>query len=60
MTTFARTCTEFIVISCPSRPPRSPFFADNKAAEHMLESGSAAEDARKTMCIIERSVESYG
>jgi hypothetical protein len=60
MTTFARKCTEFIVISCPFRPPRSPSSADDKAVELMLESDNAVEDAGKTVCVIEGSVRRYG
>lgn len=41
------------VISCPFRTPRLPFSAEDKAVELMLESGSAIEDARKTVCVIE-------
>jgi hypothetical protein len=35
-------------------------FAEDKAVEHMLESGSAAKDAGKTVCVVERGVKSYG
>jgi len=60
MTTFARKCTELIVVLCPFRPPRSPFSADDKAIELMLESGSAVKDAENAVCVIERFVRSYG
>jgi hypothetical protein len=60
MTTFVRKCTEFIVIACPFRLPRSPFSADDKVVRLMLESGSAVEDAGKAVCVIERGVRSYG
>ena len=48
------------VIPCPFRTPRLPFSAEDKAVELMLESGSAIEDARKTVCVIERGVRIYG
>jgi hypothetical protein len=59
MTTFARKCAKFIVVSCHSRPPRSPFFTDDKAIELMLESRSTVDDAGSIVRIIEQSVKSY-
>jgi hypothetical protein len=56
---FVKRCGEFIFISCPFRLPRSLFSADDKVIELMLESGSAVEDAGKTVCVIERSVRSH-
>jgi hypothetical protein len=46
---FMKRCSEVIVISCPYHMPRSPFSADDMAIELMLESGSAVEDAGKTV-----------
>jgi hypothetical protein len=60
MVFFSKRCGEFIVFSCPFHPPRSPFSANDKVVKLMLESGSAAEDVGKTLCVIERSVKSYG
>ena len=57
---FVKRCEEFIVIPCPFHPPRSPFSAEDKAVDLMLESDSALEAARKTVCTIERIVRSYG
>jgi hypothetical protein len=55
-----KRCEEFIVISFPFHPPRSPFSASNKAVELMLENDNAVEEGRKIVCIIERGVKSYG
>lgn len=60
MTTCARRCTEFIVISYPPCPPRSPLSADNKAIEHMVESRSAVEATVKTVYVIKQGAGSYG
>jgi hypothetical protein len=57
---FSERCREFIVVSCLFRPPRSPFPTDNKVVNLMLQSGSAIEDTRKTVYVIERGVKSYG
>jgi hypothetical protein len=60
MTILMKSCRELIVISCPFRLPRSPFSTGDKVIELMLESGNTIEDAGKSVCVIERSVRSYG
>ena len=56
MTNLVQKCGEFIVILGFFRSPRSPFSADDKAIEFMLESGSPVDDAGVIVCIMERSM----